>query len=253
MAAATLTKFVPALLALQFLAVRRGRSRYALALCAALAAMLAWPLATSSPAQFVDSTFGYQLIQRGGGTEFSIWTYIPQLATLGRALLAATLVLLALTPLLRTGGRLGTGGRLRLGGALRRAGPLRSVGRPGPADGDPRQDAALAAALLLGGQLLLGYWFYSYLTWCYPLLIIAIMRSRGDDGPGDSPGTSLGGSEPVADDRGVVRVGQRPDRLESAGIALGDPLMLAQVLRPGRDDELLDDAVGVSGVPPDPP
>jgi hypothetical protein len=43
---------------------------------------------------------------------------------------------------------------------------------------DTRQHAALAAALLVGSQLLLGYWFYSYLTWCYPLLIIAIIQAR---------------------------------------------------------------------------
>jgi hypothetical protein len=47
---------------------------------------------------------------------------------------------------------------------------------------DAREDAALAAALLIGGQLLLGYWFYSYLTWCYPLLIIAIVQARPDRG-----------------------------------------------------------------------
>ncbi len=49
MAATTLTKFLPALVALQFLGVRRGRSRYALALLASLAAMIAWPLITSGP------------------------------------------------------------------------------------------------------------------------------------------------------------------------------------------------------------
>ena len=49
MAAAALTKFLPALIALQFLGVRRGRSRYALTLAASLAAMLAWPLITSGP------------------------------------------------------------------------------------------------------------------------------------------------------------------------------------------------------------
>src|SRR6202012_3165943 len=43
---------------------------------------------------------------------------------------------------------------------------------------DPREHAALAAALLIGAQLLLGYWFYSYLTWCYPLLIIAMVQPR---------------------------------------------------------------------------
>jgi hypothetical protein len=42
---------------------------------------------------------------------------------------------------------------------------------------DARQYAALAAALLIGALLLLGCWFYSYLTWCYPLLIIAIVQT----------------------------------------------------------------------------
>jgi hypothetical protein len=129
MAAAALTKFLPALLALQFLATRRGRSRYALTLVAALAAMLAWPLITSGPAAFLDSTFGYQLFQRGGGVQFSLWTYLPPVAIVARPLLAAALVLLALSPMLRPPGR------------------------------DARQDAALAAALLIGAQLLLGYWF----------------------------------------------------------------------------------------------
>ena len=101
MAAAALTKFLPALLALQFLGVRQGRSRYALTLVASLAAMLAWPLITSGPAQFLDSTFGYQLIQRGGGIQFSIWTYLPHVAIVARPVLAAALVLLALSPMVR--------------------------------------------------------------------------------------------------------------------------------------------------------
>jgi len=157
MAAAALTKFLPALLALQFLGVRRGRWRYALTLAASLAAMLAWPLITSGPAQSFDSTLRYQLIQRGGGVQFSIWTYMPQVATAARPILAAALVLLALSPMLRS--------------------PVRNA----------REHAALAAALLIGGQLLLGYWFYSYLTWCYPLLIIAIIQARPDH---ETAGTS---------------------------------------------------------------
>jgi len=150
MAAAALTKFVPVLLALQFLGVRQGRSRYALTLIAALAAMLAWPLITSGPAAFFDSTFGYQLIQRGGGVQYSIWTDMPQVAIVARPVLAAVLVLLALSPLVRA--------------------PVQ----------DARQHAALSAALLIGGQLVLGYWFYSYLTWCYPLLIVAMIRAPAD-------------------------------------------------------------------------
>jgi hypothetical protein len=147
-AAAALTKFVPALLVLQFLGIRRGRLRYVLTVVAALAAMLAWPLITSGTAQFFDSTFGYQLLQRGSGVQFSIWTYLPRVAIAARPMLAAALVLLALSPMVRPGAQ------------------------------DARKHAALAAALLIGGQLLLGYWFYSYLTWCYPLLVIAIIQAR---------------------------------------------------------------------------
>jgi hypothetical protein len=150
MAAATLTKFIPGLMALQFLGIRKGRRRYALTLVASLAAMLAWPVITSGPAQFFDSTVGYQLIRRGGGVQFSIWTYLPNAALVARPLLAAALLLLALSPLVR---------------------------RP---VSDPREQAALAAALLIGAQLLIGYWFYSYLTWCYPLLVIAVIRARPD-------------------------------------------------------------------------
>ena len=160
-AAAALTKFLPVLLALQFLGVRRGRSRYALTLVAALSAMLAWPLITSGPTQFLESTLGYQLIQRGGGVQFSIWTYLPQVAIVARPILAAALVLLALSPMWR------------------------------PQAQDAREHAALAAALLIGAQLLLGYWFYNYLTWCYPLLIVAIIQARSDY---EAAGTSAHGT-----------------------------------------------------------
>jgi hypothetical protein len=52
---------------------------------------------------------------------------------------------------------------------------------------DARQHAALAAALLIGGQLLLGYWFYSYLTWWYPLLVIAVIQARPDHEASSAP------------------------------------------------------------------
>jgi hypothetical protein len=167
MAAATLTKFLPGLVALQFLGSRPGRARYALTLAAGLAAMLAWPLISSGPVRFLGSTFGYQLMQRGGGVQFSIWTYLPHAATVARAGLAAALVLLALSPVIR----------------------------PGPRD--IRQQAALAAALLIGGQLLLGYWFYSYITWFCPLLIIVMVRAPARGGEaGVAPRPALAARAP---------------------------------------------------------
>ena len=134
------------LLAFQFLPVKHGRSRYVLTLLASLGGMLAWPLVTSGVAQFLGSTLGYQLIQRGGGLQFSIWTFMPHVAIVARPAFAAALVLLALSPVLRPGVQ------------------------------DARQHAALAAALLIGVQLLLGYWFYTYLIWFYPLLLVAVIQ-----------------------------------------------------------------------------
>jgi hypothetical protein len=52
---------------------------------------------------------------------------------------------------------------------------------------DARQHAALAAALLIGAQLILGYWFWSYLTWCYPLLIIAMVQAPAEQAAPDTP------------------------------------------------------------------
>jgi hypothetical protein len=159
-AAAALTKFVPALLAFQFLGPKRGRSAYVLTLVASLAAMLAWPLVNSGARQFVDSTFGYQLVQRGGGIQFSTWAYMPHVATLARPLLAAALVLIAISPMLRPGVQ------------------------------DARQQAALAAALLIGGELLLGYWFYSYLIWFYPLIVVAVIQPAREHPAAKTPASS---------------------------------------------------------------
>ena len=209
MAAAALTKFLPVLLALQFLATRRGRSRYAFTLVAALAAMLAWPVITCGPAAILDSTFGYQLLLRGGGVQFSIWTYLPRVAIVARPLLAAMLVLLALsTP--------------RCAGP-RYAGPgcARRLGRP-PARGAGR-------ALLIGGQLVLGYWFYSYLTWCYPLIVVAVMAARPGRG-------AAGRSASVAAEDDPRGRGSAAAAAQLAGVADRDLLEADTVVVGGARD-----------------
>jgi hypothetical protein len=180
-AAVALTKFLPALLALQLLGVRSGRRRYLTTLIAASAAMLAWPLITCGPRQFLDSTFGYQLFQRGGGAQFSIWSDLPRVAVVARLALAAALVLLALTPTLRPRAR------------------------------GPREEAALAAALLIGSQLLFGYWFYTYLTWCYPLIVAAVMRAGSDQAAADAPS---GTAAPLAVAAGPTRAGEKTSAIE---------------------------------------
>ena len=75
---------------------------------------------------------------------------MPDVATLARPALAAALVLLAISPVWRL------------------------------AVQDVRQHAALAAALLIGAQLLLGYWFYNYVIWFYPLLVVAVIQPPRD-------------------------------------------------------------------------
>jgi hypothetical protein len=41
--------------------------------------------------------------------------------------------------------------------------------------GDPRRMAALGAAILLAVQLAANYWSYTYLTWVFPLLALALL------------------------------------------------------------------------------
>jgi hypothetical protein len=105
---------------------------------------------------------------------------LPHAGLVARPLLAAALVVLALSPAVR------------------------------PEMPDARQQAALAAALLIGAQLLLGYWFYSYLTWFYPLLVIAIIRTRPEQEAAGasarsatSPGAELT-EEPLLRPAGVI-------------------------------------------------
>jgi hypothetical protein len=40
---------------------------------------------------------------------------------------------------------------------------------------DPRRIAALAAGILIAIQLAAGYWTYTYLTWVFPLIAVALL------------------------------------------------------------------------------
>ena len=152
MAAATLTKFLPGLLALQFLGVRQGR-----AALRADARRLA-----RRDARLAGHHLGPGSVPRLDGG-------LPaDTARRRRAVQHLDL------PAAR-----GARGKAT---ARRRAGAARALS-PGASSGShPREQAALAAALLIGAQLLIGYWFYSYLTWCYPLLVIAVIRARPEPG-----------------------------------------------------------------------
>jgi hypothetical protein len=43
---------------------------------------------------------------------------------------------------------------------------------------DPRRIFALAAAILLGVQIVANYWTYAYLPWVFPLIALALLRER---------------------------------------------------------------------------
>ena len=63
-----------------------------------------------------------------------------------------------------------------------------------PRDKTLTQVAALGAALLIGAQLTAEHWFYLYIVWFYPLLLVAAAtvgeRSPMPAAPGPSPARS---------------------------------------------------------------
>jgi hypothetical protein len=146
LAAATWTKFVAAPLAPMFLTYER-RLRPALLFLAGFAlvtaAVMAWPAIDPGLKTFYDRTIASQA---GRDSPFSIWGQAPSLEPIRIALL----VLL---------------GGLSLAFAFV------------PRDKSLVQVAALSAALLILLQLTLHHWFYLYIVWFYPLLLIALAAS----------------------------------------------------------------------------
>ena len=49
------------------------------------------------------------------------------------------------------------------------------------------QIAALAAALVLGVELILEHWFYLYIPWFLPPLLLALVARDADDVSADTP------------------------------------------------------------------
>jgi len=146
LAAATWTKFVAAPLAPMFLTYER-RLRPALLFVAGFAlvtaAVMAWPAIDPGRKTFYDRTIASQA---GRDSPFSIWGQAPSLEPIRIGLL----VLL---------------GGLSLAFAFV------------PRDKSLTQVAALSAALLILLQLTLHHWFYLYIVWFYPLLLIALAAS----------------------------------------------------------------------------
>ncbi|MGE5407847.1 MAG: hypothetical protein ACM3NV_04485 [Syntrophothermus sp.] len=164
---ATFAKFAPAVLAPMLLTYRprgeggslvRAPLLFAAAFATATVAVMLWPALDPGLKVFWERTVGFQA---GRSSPFSIWGQVPSLEWLRTALLAATAVLavgLAFVP---------------------RRKSLTQV-------------AALGAALLLAVQITMHHWFYLYIPWFYPLLLVALATvavSREPE-PGPSPARS---------------------------------------------------------------
>ena len=110
--------------------------------------VLLWPALNPGLHTFYDRTIAYQA---GRDSPFSIWGQIPSLEPLRVSLLVGVAIL-ACTLAFR------------------------------PRQKKLSQVAALAAALLIGLQLTMHHWFYLYIVWFYPLLLVALASLEGASG-----------------------------------------------------------------------
>jgi hypothetical protein len=164
LALAALTKFAPALLAPMLMtyrappmgdpeveegtplvggtgALRSTVGRFALGFVVVTALLMLWPAIDPGLSTVWDRTIGYQA---GRDSPFSVWGQAPGLEPLRVAILAGVVALsiaLAFRPRFKT----------------------------------LTQVAALGAALLIGAQLTMQHWFYLYIVWFYPLLLVAMV------------------------------------------------------------------------------
>jgi hypothetical protein len=183
-ALATFAKFAPALLAPMLLTYeapgspdegtlrarysfsgaligRRGRLVFFASFLTVSVLVMLWPAIDPGLHTFYERTIAYQA---GRESPFSIWGQVPALEPLRIAILAAT-------------------GTLSVFLAFR------------PRRKSLVQVAALGAALLIALQITLHHWFYLYIVWFYPLLLVAMAAVRTETAePEPSP---AGKSRPV--------------------------------------------------------
>jgi hypothetical protein len=148
---ATFAKFAPALLAPMFLTYesrRRPMLLFAVAFALVSGAVMLWPAIDPGLHAVYDRTITYQASR---DSPFSIWGQVSSLEPLRIAILAATAAL-----------------SLVLAFRPRRKSLL--------------QVAALGAALLIALQLTMNHWFYLYIVWFFPLMLIALcLLERTDE------------------------------------------------------------------------
>jgi len=162
LALATWAKFVAAPLGPMFLTYER-RLRpalfFALGFVAVTVAVLLWPALDPGLKTFYDRTIASQA---GRESPFSIWGQVPSLEPLRIALLVGTGALSLLFAFI-------------------------------PRRKNLAQLAALSAALIIALELTLHHWFYLYIVWFYPLLLIALValekppRTSPAEEPAPSP------------------------------------------------------------------
>jgi surface antigen len=150
LALASATKFAPLVLLPLFASYDRRRVREAALLVLAFVAVTIVVFAPVIPdggiSKLWDRTVGFQL---GRDSPFSIWGQHPGLDWLQSAAKAGLVVLAFLVALV-------------------------------PREKTPLQLAALAAAVLIALQLTMSHWFYLYIVWWFPLVMLAILFRETD-------------------------------------------------------------------------
>jgi Glycosyltransferase family 87 len=155
LALATWAKFVPVVLAPMLLTYERRRRPallFAAAFAAVTVAVLLWPALDPGLKTFYDRTIASQA---GRSSPFSVWGQAPALEPLRIGLLVLTgLASLAFAVVPRRKSLV--------------------------------QVAALSTALVVLLQLTLHHWFYLYVVWFYPLLLVALAAPEREAGAGPS-------------------------------------------------------------------
>jgi hypothetical protein len=162
-ALATFAKFAPVVLVPMLATYGQKRWRFVLAFAITTIAVMLWPAIDPGLHTFYDRTIAYQADRN---SPFSIWGQAPGLEPLRIAILTAVAALALLF-------------------AFR------------PKEKKLFQVAALGAALLIGVQLTMHHWFYLYIVWFYPLLLVATASLERE--PGTPPnGLYFFGNPPTA-------------------------------------------------------
>jgi hypothetical protein len=137
---------------------------------AAFAAVLALPILLYLPdggvREFWDTTVGFQLSRF---SVFSMWGLHPGLGWLQDVLKLAALALAALVAFFPRGRR------------------------------SPAQVAALGAAVLIAVQLPAIHWFYFYVAWFMPFVLVALLAAYTTDEPVAEPSARVEPAEPPAE------------------------------------------------------